>query len=130
MPITNLWYDLFMATENKIQFAHFDWIDIQSPDQKVIDQLRETYHFHPLDLEDCLKISHRSKIDIYDNYIFLVFIFPIYDSKTREIKSAEINFFISKDYLISIHRGNIQTFNKFRSVFKLSPNFGPDIIKD
>ena len=40
--------------------------------------LAEKYGFHPLDLDDCLSRIQRPKIDEYENYLFIVFHFPLF----------------------------------------------------
>jgi len=112
-----------MANIQKIEFKNFDWINITDPTEKTMNDLREEYKFHPLDITDCLTLSHRSKVDIYQNYTFLVFIFPFYVPKTREIEAAEIDIFISNKYLITVQHGNnLDIFNNFFEKFRLSPD--------
>ena len=109
-----------MVTTQKVDFPNFTWINISNPTENEIRKLGEEYKFHPLDLNDCLTLSHRSKIDIYRKYTFLVFLFPVYREPTREIFASELNFFIGKDYLISINRGDLKVFNNFFDLFRLS----------
>lgn len=79
------------------------WVNIVNPTSEEIEYLRDKYKFHPLDLEDCLTITQRPKIDKYEKYHFMVLLFPIYNKKTREIIPEEVHFFVSKDYLITLH---------------------------
>jgi magnesium transporter len=109
-----------MSNVQKIEFENFSWINLEKPTEKDIQQLGEKYGFHPLDLHDCLSLSHRSKIDTYPNYIFIVTLFPIFNQKTREISSAELDVFISNKYLITIHRGELKVFNEFFNLFRIS----------
>lgn len=98
-----------MSVIQTIQHKNLRWIDIHcngGNKGKGIKYLEKNFNFHPLDLEDCVSITHRSKCDQYANYSFLILLFPTYDKTTREIKTTEIDFFISKDYLISFHRNN------------------------
>lgn len=104
----------------KVSFANFDWINLTSPTEKEINELGEEYKFHPLDLADCLSVSHRSKIDIYSKYAFIVLLFPIFDEKNRQIKSTEFNIFIGKNYLITINHGNLKVFSDFFDLFRVS----------
>lgn len=111
-----------MAKVQKINFENFEWTNITNPTEKEMNDLRVQYDFHPLDLADCLSVSHRSKIDVYDEYMFLVFIFPIFNRKTREIESTELNFFISNDYIITVQHGNLAVFNEYFNLFAISPD--------
>lgn len=109
-----------MASTQKVNFPNFTWLNIENPTEKEIRQLGETYKFHPLDLADCLSISHRSKIDIYPKYAFLVLLFPFYQRETRDIGAAELDIFISKDYLITISHHKLKVFDDFFNLFQVS----------
>ncbi|MFC1612854.1 magnesium transporter CorA family protein [Patescibacteria group bacterium] len=97
-----------------IEHRNFKWTDIHNGKKKRMDYLIKNFDFHPLDLDDCLSITHRSKCDQYPLYSFLILLFPTYNKKTREIKSTELDFFISKDYLVTVHRdNNLKIFSDF-----------------
>ena len=51
-------------------------MDIVNPDEKDLDYLKNNFKFHPLDFEDVVTPSVRTKIDEYDSYHFLVMLFP------------------------------------------------------
>lgn len=110
-----------MSQIDRVQFKNFVWTDIKNPTEADMEKLGEKYKFHPLDLADCLSLSHRSKIDAYDDYTFLVFIFPVFNRNTKEIEPSEINMFIGQDYIISIHHDRLKAFSDFFNRFKLSP---------
>jgi len=109
-----------MAKIQHIGFKHFEWINISRPDNESIHFLRQNFKFHPLDLEECLSPNQRTKIDTYDDYCFLVIILPIYNRKTREIKNGEIDFFISKKFIISLYREEFPVFNEHFRLLELS----------
>lgn len=83
-----------------------EWIDIDDPCVKNLKGLQKKYNFNELDINDCLSLTHRSKIDYYDDYTFVIFLYPFFVQKTREIVAIEFDFWIGKNYLISIHKGN------------------------
>ncbi|MAF13826.1 MAG: hypothetical protein CMI53_02965 [Parcubacteria group bacterium] len=109
-----------MSNTQKVEFPNFSWINISNPTEKDTRKLSEKYKFHPLDLADCLSLSHRSKIDVYPKYTFIVFLFPVYNSKTREIEATELNVFIGKDYLITIQQNHLKVFNDYFNLFRVS----------
>lgn len=111
-----------MAKIQTIGFPNFEWINIEKPDAKVMQKLAKDYGFHPLDIANTLSISQRSTADIYDKYIFLTFLFPVYNRQTREIVSTEVNFFIGKNFLITIHQGDLETLKDFFHTFHISPD--------
>ncbi|MFA6410232.1 MAG: magnesium transporter CorA family protein [Candidatus Buchananbacteria bacterium] len=109
-----------MSNLQKIEFENFTWISVANPSEAELTKLAQTYKFHPLDLADCLSTNQRTKIDIYPRYSFLVFRVPVYNRKTREILPAEMNIFISKNFLITIHHNDLPIFSDFFGLMQLS----------
>ncbi len=89
------------------------WLHINKPTRVEMDYLKENYHFHHLDLEDCLVRVQRPQISEYNNYIFCILTFPVFNKETREIESSEVDFFINDKYLISLNDGLNPTVNDF-----------------
>lgn len=84
------------------------WTNIENPTTEDIEVLRRNFNFHPLDLEDCLSKIERPKIDEYDNYLFIVMHFPIYDQDREVSQPAEIDFFIGTSYLVTVHDSRLK----------------------
>jgi len=84
------------------------WINIESPGKEETDYLAQNYPFHPLDLDDCLSRIQRPKIDRYDEYLFLVFHFPVFSSQARVTTPSQVSVFIGQDYLITLHKGDLK----------------------
>ena len=89
----------------RLTHANHSWMNIEKPTPDDMHYLAEHYPFHPLDLEDCLSSIERPKIDEYEDYLFIVVHFPVYDRETQMSRSSEIDFFIGGDYLVSVHDG-------------------------
>jgi len=84
------------------------WIDIERPTDRETDYLAQNYPFHPLDLDDCLSRIQRPKIDEYEDYLFLVLHFPIFNQESRVTASSQVSVFIGTDYLITLHKGELK----------------------
>lgn len=97
----------------KIKYKSFTWIDVTHPDEATIAELAKKYKFHALDVEDVLSETQRSKIDDYDKYLFLVLHFPYWDSRSHSIQVAELNVFLSTNFLITLHHGELKVLKKF-----------------
>jgi magnesium transporter len=78
------------------------WLNIERP--RPIDRawLEEHFDFHPLDYEDVLSRNQRPKIDEYDDYLFIVLYFPVFDKTVGRLNAAELDIFIGPDYLITL----------------------------
>jgi len=84
------------------------WINIEHPTEAETEYLAERYSFHPLDLDDCPSRIQRPKIDEYQDYLFLVFLFPVFHREARVTTSSQLSVFIGKDYLITLHQGELK----------------------
>jgi len=84
------------------------WINIERPTERETEYLAQNYPFHPLDLDDCLSRIQRPKIDEYKDYLFLVLHFPIFSTKTRVTTTSQVSVFIGKDYLVTLHKGELK----------------------
>jgi len=97
----------------EIKTTGIKWVHLSDNSSKEIDYLRDNFKFHPLDLNDCLPPTKRSKIDEYEDYFFVVLTFPFFNRQNREILPAEVDFFIGPDYLVSVNDGQIPVLNQF-----------------
>lgn len=89
------------------------WVNVTKPEKSELAYLAKEFKFHPLDLEDCASPAQRPKVDEYPHYLFLVLIFPLYDRKTGELVPAEVDFFISDKYIVTVHRSELFPFMEF-----------------
>ncbi len=97
----------------KIEYDRLIWINIERPTVEDINSFQDRFSFHPLALEDCLSRIERPKIDEYENHLFIVMHFPIFDSARRVSRPAEVDFFIGRSYLITVHDGILKPLNNF-----------------
>jgi magnesium transporter len=92
-------------TEPNVEVVEHDglrWLNIERP--RPIDRawLEEHFDFHPLDYEDVLSRNQRPKIDEYDDYLFIVLYFPVFDKAVGRLNAAELDIFIGPDFLITL----------------------------
>ena len=91
-----------IADPDVIEAAGLRWIHIESPRTADRDWLEEHFDFHPLDIEDVYSRNQRPKLDQYDDYVFIVLHFPLFDKDSGRILTAEIDLFMGPDYLITL----------------------------
>jgi len=96
-----------------IKIGRLRWLHIKTPSEEDFEILENQYHFHPLDLEDCQQINQRSKIDIYDDYYFIILLFPVFDRQNRFIKTREVKIFWGEDYIITVGKSHYIVDNLF-----------------
>jgi magnesium transporter len=88
------------------------WINIENPKPEDMEYLRGRYSFHPLDLEDCLSRIERPKIDEYDDYLFIIMKFPVFDAARRVSRPGEVDLFIGSGYLVTVHDADLWPITK------------------
>jgi magnesium transporter len=92
-------------TEPNVEVVEHDglrWINIERPMPVDRAWLEEHFEFHPLDYEDVLSRNQRPKIDEYDDYLFIVLYFPVFDKAVGRLNAAELDIFIGPDYIITL----------------------------
>jgi len=78
------------------------WLNIERPGPVDRAWLEEHFEFHPLDYEDVLSRNQRPKIDEYEDYLFIVLHFPVYDKAVGRLNAAELDIFIGPDFIITL----------------------------
>lgn len=87
---------------DKLQIGKLKWIHIPIASESNMDFLRDNFDFHPLDIDDCEAKTQRPKIDIYDDYRFLILHFPYFDKAVKFVKTKEVKIFWGPDYVITL----------------------------
>lgn len=99
-------------TMERVSYGTFTWTNIENPTEQETAYLSENYPFHPLDLDDVLSKRQRPKTDEYKNYLFFVLHFPVYNKTEQVLGPSQVSVFIGKDYLITLHSGNLKPLSK------------------
>src|ERR671917_789807 len=85
-----------------VEWGDLRWINIERPGSVDYAWLEEHFDFHPLAHEDVRSRNQRPKIDEYDNYLFIVLHFPVFDKSVGRLNAGELDIFIGPGYLITL----------------------------
>ncbi len=96
-----------------ITWGTLTWLNIERPTELEIEYLTRNYHFHPLDLDDCLSRIQRPKLDEYKDYLFMVLHLPVLPGEMQVATASQVSIFISDNYLITLHKGDLKPLVKF-----------------
>ncbi|MFA4836406.1 MAG: magnesium transporter CorA family protein [Dehalococcoidia bacterium] len=96
-----------------VSFGKLRWTSIERPSEAETEDLARCYSFHTLDLDDCLNRIQRPKVDAYDDYLFMVFHFPVFNKKARVTTASQVSIFLGEHYLITLHDGNLKPLTEF-----------------
>jgi magnesium transporter len=88
----------------EVEAAGLSWINLETVDPELVNELRARFGWHALDVEDVLSKRQRPKVDDYadEGYLFGVLHFPAYDKNIQRLNAAELDFFLGPDYLVTI----------------------------
>ncbi len=95
-----------------VTWGGLNWVNIEQPTKHETECLAKDYNFHTLDLDDCLSHIQLPKIDEYEDYLFLVFHFQVFDEATRISRHTQVSVFVGNNYLISLHTGELALLTK------------------
>ena len=84
------------------------WVKIERPGSLEQVWLEENFEFHALDYEDVLSRNQRPKIDVYDDYLFIVLQFPIFDPAAGRLGAGELDLFVGAGFLVTIPNQPLQ----------------------
>lgn len=110
-----------------VSFGGLSFIDVSKPTDFEMKFLKNTYYFNPLNLEDYMHKTQIPKIENHKKYNLLVLRFPIFSenvpqnshqygvslpafhvpNKKRRLMSSYVNLFVSKEYVIVLHGGEL-----------------------
>ena len=79
------------------------WLDLCKPTDEESFVLTNDFEFHPLAVEDVISEKPRTKLDNYERYLFLVFQIVDYIGREEGLKVSEVDFFLSKNSLVTVH---------------------------
>jgi len=91
----------------EISGGGFSWFDLQNPDRKDVEELAARYQFNELNIEDCMTKFELPKLDSYDGHFFVILHFPPLSAKNRMKKYSQLSMFVGRDFLITIHQGEL-----------------------
>jgi magnesium transporter len=83
------------------------WLHLERPREADRDWLEREFGFHPLAIEDVASRNQRPKLDAYDDYLFLVMHFPVFDKSQDRLLTAEVDIFVGPDFLITLPDQNL-----------------------
>jgi len=102
------------------------WLEITDPQESDIALLREQLSIHPLTLEDIQQTRQRPKLEIYEHYSYWVAYECAYAEEIHQIRVAEINLIVGKNYLVTVHAKPAHCLESARAAW-LKPKIGlPD----
>jgi magnesium transporter len=90
-----------------ISAAGVRWLNLERPREADREWLEREFGFHPLAIEDVASRNQRPKLDAYDDYLFIVLHFAVFDKPSGRLLTAELDLFVGPDFLITLPDQNL-----------------------
>ena len=87
------------------------WIDLDKSTDEELRILSDIFHFHHLAVEDCAHYTDLPKIDEFEDHLFIVIHGVLYDTKKDEVHKPELDIFVGKHYVVTVHNEPLKTVN-------------------
>jgi magnesium transporter len=88
--------------EKIIDLKEVTWIHLMDPSHEEIEEIVQKYDVHDIIEEDIHSTNTQDKIDVYDDYLFLVVNFPKYDRVQGKYFANEFNIILGKKFIVTI----------------------------
>lgn len=97
---------------HEIKSSRMTWVNVTRPGQEELAALRRRFHFLDIDLKECPPPLQRPKLVDRPDYLFMILFFPLFDRETGTVRPAEVDFFIGKNFLVSVHANKLPLIEK------------------
>ncbi len=79
------------------------WVSLETATDKEINQvLDQTFHFHPLAIEDCLSFEYQTaKVDDYKDYLFIIINALKPQKDIHDLDTQEVDIFLNEHFVVS-----------------------------
>jgi magnesium transporter len=86
------------------------WLDLRSAGDDGIAMLRDTFHLHPLAIEDVTEFGQRPKVEDFGDVVYLV----SYGVANDGAGFSEVHFFIAQNYLVTVRKNACPAIDELR----------------
>jgi magnesium transporter len=100
------------------------WVDIDTRDSAKVSMLGDVFHFHPLAIEEAVNPESRVKLEEFDQYVLLIVRTVAFCETTDDpydLDTANITFFLGKNYLVTVHGADTNPVDSTRELLKRKP---------
>ena len=81
------------------------WLDIQTSDESKVEQLLKGFGLHPLAIQDALRKRHPPKLELFEDYAFIIYRGILEVKDVLDFEHQQIAFFAGDNFVISLHSG-------------------------
>lgn len=83
----------------------FVWVSLDEPDDALLESFREPLHLHELAIEDMEKAHQRSKLEDFDDSLYLVFRTGVWNEERSNVDFGETHVVAGRHHLLTAQHG-------------------------
>jgi magnesium transporter len=102
--------------------SQINWIDLVNPTDEDLNHLKQKYDLHEILISELKEPSTRTKIEIYDRLMYIVYYLPNYNEEEQNSKAIEIDFLLTKDSIITVRYQNYIIIDQIFDSLKNDPS--------
>lgn len=87
----------------------FLWSGLYEPSEELLRTVQEALGLHDLAVEDAHAAHQRTKLETYDDSLFLVLRTVRFEGEPRRLEFGETHVFVSRRYLVSVRHGSLKS---------------------
>ena len=124
-------FDKYQMTDiNDIELRddRINWVYITGlSDTDNFIKMKEKFNIHPLIIEDMLDVEQRTKIEAYDDYLFVVSDTVDYDmfNSVKELTFNQISFVLKHNLLVTVEQNKSSSFDRIIGKLEHATFFRP-----
>lgn len=115
--------DLEKLEGEKIGKNQLLWINIPHREEEIIKKIVSALRLKNVPLKSILNDSERPKIDIFEDF-YRIYIVSVKADNSEKIVELPIDFLVGKNFVVTIHNGNVDYFDELREREKGETNLG------
>lgn len=105
---------------HRYTYQSLTWVDLESPTQEEVRGVMEEFGIDPMIAEELLTPTLRPRIDIRDDYFYLVLHFPALKHSHASSSDQEIDYVVGRNWMITTCYDNIDPLHTFSKIFEVN----------
>ena len=110
----------------EIEHSGLLWVNVARQTEKELAQIQKRFGLLEQDIKESLPPFQRAKIVKRPNYYFMVLHFPVFNRTTMRLGFTEVDFFLSANFLVTVHDARLPVLDQFFNECKKYPEHRQD----
>ncbi|WP_159796110.1 magnesium and cobalt transport protein CorA [Puerhibacterium puerhi] len=98
------------------------WIDLYRPSEAELRAVAQEFELHPLAVEDAVHAHQRSKLDRYDDVVFVVVHPARYLDDAERVEFGELHAFVGPDFVVTVRQAESPDVAAVRARLEADPD--------